>query len=409
MFDRSYTNPIPTLLQPVKIRSEYALMRMRLKRALLLAVLTTACRDADPPFLIEPPAWPDSPAIRLTFNPADDRAPVWNRAGDSIYYVAHGYPPFPHRPGIILATSRTGGVAVPVQPAMQLNVAQEPWLAAAAISAQNLALIQVTRLEPYECGVTCPTVTTNIQGIHPKLQSARLRIRPLDAPAGPDAHIIPVVFEGTRHDSTRHPFSVEFVHTHHAHPFQRNFNLFEDAFFRPSWSPDGGRVVFSDGLDLYIWQVGAVQPTKIAGTADGVWPAWSPDGQSIAYTRLPRSLPQLITCFCTDDKGNVVAVYETTFHDDTERTGTLVVIGADGTGARELGSGVAPAWTPDSRTIIAARADNLFVIDVATGAAQPIPNTNNGFEPAVSPDGNQLAFARRNEGGSHDVWVVRLR
>ena len=59
----------------------------------------------------------------------------------------------------------------------------------------------------------------------------------------------------------------------------------------PSWSPDSGRIVFSapseDGetdLDIFFVAVegGARQPLSQSITRD-LWPAWSPDGNSVAH------------------------------------------------------------------------------------------------------------------------------
>jgi Tol biopolymer transport system component len=49
------------------------------------------------------------------------------------------------------------------------------------------------------------------------------------------------------------------------------------------WSPDGTRVAFSDGSD--IWVVSQFSATNLTNTpADGdTWPTWSPDGTRIAF------------------------------------------------------------------------------------------------------------------------------
>jgi Tol biopolymer transport system component len=199
------------------------------------------------------------------------------------------------------------------------------------------------------------------------------------------------------------------VHVHTTYPFHRFYNIYKDPFFRPAWSPDGQTVVFSDGLNLYRWQVGTPAATVIANTRDAVWPAWSPDGQTIAFTRLLRLFDAQMDCFCVNSKGEVTALYETTLYQNPGRIGRLVVMNADGSNMRVLGDGTAPAWMPNSRNVIAARSEGLYFIDVTNAAATLIPNTEGGTEPAVSPDGTRLVFARATANGSHDIWKIRLQ
>ena len=53
-------------------------------------------------------------------------------------------------------------------------------------------------------------------------------------------------------------------------------------------------------------------------------------------------------------------------------------------------------------------AGRIARVDTDTGAATPVPGTDDGYEPALSPDGRLLAFTRRPDSGGSDVWVVEL-
>jgi TolB protein len=227
-------------------------------------------------------------------------------------------------------------------------------------------------------------------------------VKPLDG--GPEVRV-PIAFDGVRENDIRI-----------AHPFQRQYARDRAEGFRPSWSPDGSRIVYSDGLRLLILNFASGVVDTIPGTSDAVWPAWSPTGNVIAYTRLQRSGSHNATCNCyaTGRVGPVLMLNRTIYHDGNDRVGTLMLINPDGSNPRELGIGEAPAWSPDGNTLVFQRGGQLFR-SAANGAnATPIPNTDYSYEPAISPNGRFLAFTRdpgqrdrlSNTIIPNDIWVV---
>jgi TolB protein len=86
----------------------------------------------------------------------------------------------------------------------------------------------------------------------------------------------------------------------------------------------------------------------------------------------------------------------------------VLVVPVVGGEALELVEGTEPAWSPDGEWIYFVRPDGIWRIASAGGAMAPIEGTAAGADPAVSPDGTELAFTRIGEGGKGDIWVVPL-
>jgi TolB protein len=157
-----------------------------------------------------------------------------------------------------------------------------------------------------------------------------------------------------------------------------------------AWSPDGSRIVFTSTRDdpngeIYIMNAdgsGVVRLTE-DGTSAGCNPAWSPDGQWLA--------------FCRD--GGIYRM--------PPFPGSAML--------RVTSDGFDPTWSPDGSKIAFSRGygwdwplSDIAVIGVdGTGFVQMHPNLDNvdvAFGPSWSPDGSWIAFTRRSFG--LDVMIV---
>ena len=90
---------------------------------------------------------------------------------------------------------------------------------------------------------------------------------------------------------------------------------------------------------------------------------------------------------------------------EEQSTRSLVVMNADGTGARTVGTALdfrgAPAWSPDAQSIVIAVNDGgkpaLFRIAVATGTAERVAD-DYALDPVWSPDGEFLIYSGMDVG-----------
>ena len=386
-------------------------MRARVAAGLLAAAFVlsaTACREGAQPFTL-PETGQDTASLRqLTFSTGDERDPQWSADGDSIYYHARNWYDAPG-PGTLLRIGVEGGVAAPLADYAQPNPALFLTNPAVPRNGARLAYLHFARIRPESnChpadgqdppGHICfPT-----QSPEPVLDSTVLRVRLATATStalqDPGVAIRHVGLDPLQWSGGDPPYRQR------VYPFHVDWKAGESTDLRPAWSPDGNRIVFSDGVGLHTWTPPAPGTAAIPNTADGVSPAWSPDGNWIAFTVIARGDSVVADCLCAPMSR--VHHLRTWWHITGYR---LVVIRPDGTGRRELGEGREPAWSPDSKTLYVRRGDGIYRVPLdQPGAAQLVPRTAGGLMPAVSPDGRLLAFVRREPlAGDLDIWLTSL-
>jgi eukaryotic-like serine/threonine-protein kinase len=166
-----------------------------------------------------------------------------------------------------------------------------------------------------------------------------------------------------------------------------------------SFSPDGTQVVYhslgerGDNWDLWVKIVGQAEARRLTtDPAADRYPAWSPDGTQIAFTR----------------SGVPAAAF----------VGTIHLISPMGGAARrlcELPALPGLSWSPDGHWLAAALLAGgpparIHLVSAASGEAHALTPKNPGefdLAPSFSPNGRALAYARCLSGGRMDMTLVR--
>ena len=172
---------------------------------------------------------------------------------------------------------------------------------------------------------------------------------------------------------------------------------------QPSFSPDGKQVALvwsgeaDDNFDVYVKRIGDDSLVRLTAAPEpDRSPAWSPDGRAVAFVRV-------------SDRG--VGVY---------------LVPPTGSGERFVANlrratTVRPRvleWCCDGRALVVVDQVSdggpfhIIRLLVDTGERQPLtsppPHSYGDIHPAISPDGQTLAFARSLAAGPSDVYLLPM-
>jgi dipeptidyl aminopeptidase/acylaminoacyl peptidase len=224
---------------------------------------------------------------------------------------------------------------------------------------------------------------------------------------------------------------------------------FPDANTKASearWSPDGRRVAYVAGGQLWVADASganATQLTKLNGGATG--PVWAPSGDRVAFTSsvYPECTgTEADACNAAKEKARDTSKVKAhvadnllyrhwTAYDEGQRSHLFVVSPAGGGSPRDVTDGVAYdvppgpfggsegyAFSPDGKELAYTAKDagreaawstdvNVYTVPVDGGSATVITAANKGADqnPVYSPDGKWIAYAsQRTPGYESDRW-----
>jgi TolB protein len=195
-----------------------------------------------------------------------------------------------------------------------------------------------------------------------------------------------VVFTSFRDGGGAHLYTVDALSRQ-----IRSLVLMGDFATGGSYSPDGGRLLFSasqsDNTDVYVAQgdgSGARRITDARGI--DISASWSPDGKRVAFVSERAGTPQIYT------------------------------MAADGSDVRRLtfqgNYNQEPAWSPKGDLIAFSGRDEHRVFDLYTVAVESgkvtrlTQNQGTNEKPAWAPNGRYLMFSS-TRGGKRQIWMAQ--
>jgi serine/threonine protein kinase len=164
----------------------------------------------------------------------------------------------------------------------------------------------------------------------------------------------------------------------------------------PAFSPDGERIAFRssrEGGGIFV--MGRTGEAVKRVTKTGFNPAWSPDGTALAYSSIPMDInPQ-----------------------NSEGVGSVWTVAASGGEPRQIygaGDAVQPSWSPHGKRIAFARRGgpsrftDIWTVPANGGEATVVLNDRPlDWNPVWSPDGSRLYFVS-DRSGTMNLWQIAI-
>jgi Tol biopolymer transport system component/DNA-binding winged helix-turn-helix (wHTH) protein len=185
----------------------------------------------------------------------------------------------------------------------------------------------------------------------------------------------------------------------------------------PAFSPDGNSVAFfrqhsqPGESGIYVTTVGGDQLVQLTSNDDDRSPVWSPDGRWIAFSRLANRTYS-IHLVAADGGGEQKRKAEK----KVDAKSAAFKLTSGGTRERELSTGgVVPIhaeldWSPDGKFIAFAGTSGIYLVSLEDSALRRLtepPPMVEDWGPAFSPDGGNVMFVRNRQIGAPDeIWVV---
>ena len=197
--------------------------------------------------------------------------------------------------------------------------------------------------------------------------------------------------------------------------------------FGPAWSPDGTKIAFNRGFDIFVMDADGSSQTRLTSAAAmNIAPSWSPDGTKIAFhssrdgnfeiyvmdangsnpTRLTSNAAGDFAPAWSPDGERIV------FRSNRDGNNEIYVMAKDGTAQTRVTVNTAddqePKFSGDGTKIVFTRAlptRQIMVINADGTNTVQLTSAGNNFFPTVSPDGRKIAYVSDRD-GNHEIYSM---
>ena len=202
-----------------------------------------------------------------------------------------------------------------------------------------------------------------------------------------------------------------------------------DDDVQPAWSPDGKRIAWTRGDHIWLMKSDGSQKRRLTRTGSNTGVAFHPSGKKLIWTHSVDSHSHLKVMKLDGSDGRRLGVEglnpayspdgQWIAYDGTGLVDDIFTVYRNGKSevnltASQSGEARHPDWSPDGQTIVYQRsvpggAFDIYTMDPAGGDVLPIvQGTASQMNPVVSPDGEQVVFQNRVSDTDFDLWTSGL-
>jgi len=197
-----------------------------------------------------------------------------------------------------------------------------------------------------------------------------------------------------------------------------------------AWSPDGRRIAFSGGGDIFVVDADGQNLEQLTeDPAADRWPTWHPSGQQLAFaSKRDGNLDIYVMDANGENLRNVTNHPDADFDPSWSPTGQKIAFYSSRDGNSEIyamlpsgekltrltddpGDDIQPDWSSDGRRIVFVsnrhdENDEIYVMDADGRNLERLTDVpERDSQPVWSPDGTRIAFASVRQ-GKLEIWVM---